>query len=185
MWWSIRGILSWHFVFSIFFLKQYLVVNQEIVLLSFLFRNKAFHTSCFLLQCSLLSHGGDASDKHITLLMNAGLLVSNFLITFHGIIVMFFLCYVTSSNVAMKEYYISTMIGLMFNCISTIKLHLIWYRDCSWPTMCTVCPCWFFADAPAYRSKHVLVFYSKSWSSFERPIPGCISWLFCSLFRIL
>uniref|UniRef100_A0A452XJ93 Uncharacterized protein n=1 Tax=Aegilops tauschii subsp. strangulata TaxID=200361 RepID=A0A452XJ93_AEGTS len=35
-------------------------------------------------QCSLLSHGGDARDKHITLLMNAGLLVS----IFHGIIVM-------------------------------------------------------------------------------------------------
>ncbi|KAF8648239.1 hypothetical protein HU200_046875 [Digitaria exilis] len=30
------------------------------------------------LQCSLLSQGGDVTDKHITLLMNAGLLVSNF-----------------------------------------------------------------------------------------------------------
>jgi len=31
------------------------------------------------LQCSLLSQGGDVTDQHITLLMNAGLLVSNFL----------------------------------------------------------------------------------------------------------
>jgi hypothetical protein len=40
------------------------------------------------LQYSLLSHGGDAKDTHITVLMNAGLLVSNIFIILYGIIIM-------------------------------------------------------------------------------------------------
>jgi hypothetical protein len=68
--------------FGILFLILYLVINQDMVLLY-----RTFHAFCLLLQCSLLSCGGDAKDKHITVLMNAGLLVSNIFITFHGIII--------------------------------------------------------------------------------------------------
>ena len=52
-------------------------MNKSIQLVLFLILNRRQpYLTVYILQCTLLSHGGKVKDEHISLLINAGLLVS-------------------------------------------------------------------------------------------------------------
>jgi len=129
------------------------------------------------LQCSLLSRGGDVTDKHITLLMNAGLLVSNFLfIVLRSLsqVVWLYLYHLFSclsiSTPSMKIKWSIFSLPILTNCILLFMLDSF-----------------FLPDSPTYWSKYLLVFYSKNWPHIERPIPGLCTliYIFSSCFTKL